>query len=324
MSLLSICQDVARDLALTVPSTIVGNTDETASRLLAASQLAGESLARKPQGGWISMIREFDFSTSAMANLTGSVVNINGFAVISITSFPSDFNSDFNDDFGGSNLAVPATWYAFGTGVPRNSIITAVSGSDITINQAATVEGAGTFTFGKSDYSLPDDYQRPIDNTMWDRSRYWAMRGPQSPQQWQTYKSSVIGQASVQRRFRFRQIAGQLRFSIDPVPTDNAAALVFEYVSKAWCQSAEGAAQVKWLADTDTGVLDEYLLTLGVRWRMLRRLGLSYNEELSEYESEVRKAMAHDGGAAILSIVPQDHSYLLSPSNVQEGSFPSS
>lgn len=148
------------------------------------------------------------------------------------------------------------------------------------------------------------------------------MRGPQSPQQWQMYKSSVIGQASIQRRFRFRQIAGQLRFSIDPVPTDNNSALVFEYVSNAWCQSAVGTPQTRWLVDTDLGVLDEYLLTLGVRWRMLRRLGLSYNEELSEYESEVRKAMAHDGGAAILSIVPQSASFLLSPANIQEGSFP--
>lgn len=325
MTLLEICQEVAGDLALAVPSTIVGNTDETATRLLAASQLAGESLARKPQGGWISMIREFDFSTSAVVNVAGTVANISGVAVISAadnSAFSSDFNSDFNSDFGGSNPVVPFTWYAFGTGIPANSIVTAVAGNVVTLNQAASAEGSGTFTFGKSDYSLPDDYQRPIDNTMWDRSRYWAMRGPQSPQQWQMYKSSVIGQASVQRRFRFRQIAGQLRFSIDPVPTDNAAALVFEYVSKAWCQSAEGAAQVKWLADTDTGILDEYLLTLGLRWRMLRRLGLSYNEELSEYESEVRKAMAHDGGAAILSIVPQSYSYLLSPSNVQEGSFP--
>lgn len=322
MTLLTICAEVAGDLALPVPASIVGNQDETATRLLAAAQLAGESLARKPQGGWISMIREYDFASQAMAGLTGTVTNVGGFAVITVDAFPSDFNSDFSNDFGGSNQASPFTWYAFGTGLPANSIVTAVSGSDITINQFSNFEGAGTFSFGKSDYSLPSDFQRPIDNTMWDRSRYWAMRGPQSPQQWQMYKSSVIGQASVQRRFRFRQIAGQMRFSVDPVPTDNNSPFVFEYVSNAWCQSAVGAPQTRWQADTDLGILDEYLLTLGVRWRTLRRFGFSFNEELSEYESEVSKAMAHDGGAAILSLVPQSVGFLLGPWNVQEAGFP--
>jgi hypothetical protein len=200
--------------------------------------------------------------------------------------------------------------------------VTAVTPSTVTFSLPATQTGAGTFQFGQSDYPLPSDFNRPVDGTMWDRSRYWQMRGPQSPQQWQVYKSSVIGQASVQRRFRFRGISSQLRFSIDPVPTDNGSPLVMEYVSKSWCQSDAGTPQTQWLADTDDGILDEYLMTLGVTWRMLRRLGLSYNEELSEYESQVAKAMATDGGAAILSIVPNTYEFLLSPANIQEASFP--
>lgn len=308
MSLISICTEVAGDLALAVPTSIVGNVDETATRLLAAAQLAGQSLARKPQGGWVTMMREYDFVTAALATQSGSIANVGGVGVISGLASTA-------------GIAI-GTWQAFGTGAPKNAIVTAVTPTTVTFNQAPASTGAGQFVFGQSDYTLPSDYQRPIDNTMWDRSRYWQMRGPQSPQQWQVYKSSVIGQASIQRRFRFRQVQGQTRFSIDPVPTDNGSALVFEYVSNAWCQSDAGAPQTSWQADTDTGILDEYLLTLGIRWRMLRRLGLSYNEELSEYESEVAKAMAQDGGAAILSIVPQTYSFLLSPANIQEASFP--
>jgi hypothetical protein len=310
MTLLSICQQVADDLGLSVPSSIVGNTDQTATRLLAQAQKAGQSLARKPQGGWVSMIREFDFTTAALASQAGSIANSGPGGVAVISGLAST-----------AGVAVPY-WYGFGTGVPKNAIVSAVTSSTVTLNQPATSTGAGSFIFGQSDYALPSDFQRPVDGTMWDRSRYWQMRGPQSPQQWQVYKSSVIGQASVQRRFRFRQEGGSLRFSIDPVPTDNGSALVMEYVSNAWCQSNAGVAQASWLADTDTCVVDENLLTLGVTWRMLRRLGLSYNEELDEYEAEVRKAMASDGGAAILSIVPQSYSFLLSPANIQEASFP--
>ncbi len=308
MSLLSICQQVANDLGLSVPTSIIGNTDQTASRLLAAAQKEGQTLARKPQGGWVSMIREFDFSTMALAAQSGTIANVAGVGVISGLANTVGIQAPY--------------WYAFGTGVPKNAIVTAVTSSTVTFSLPATQTGAGTFQFGQSDYALPADFQRPVDGTMWDRSRYWQMRGPQSPQQWQVYKSSVIGQASVQRRFRFRQEGGQLRFSIDPVPTDNGSPLVMEYVSNAWCESVSGTPQTLWEADTDIGILDEYLMTLGVTWRMLRRLGLSYNEELSEYESQVRKAMATDGGAAILSIVPNTYEFLLSPSNIQEASFP--
>lgn len=324
MSLLSICSEVASDLGLGVPGTIVGNTDETATKLLAVAQLAGTSLSRKPQGGWVATIREFDFVTAAIGPQSGIMTSVGGFGVITGLATTT-------------NIAL-GSWYAFGNGCPANSIVTAVTTTTVTINQPPTSTGAGTYNFGQSDYSLPADFQRPIDSTMWDRSRYWQMRGPLSPQQWQMYKSSVIGNASIQRRFRFRskqsinpfsngfsngfQNGLRLGFSIDPVPTDNGSALVMEYVSNAWCLSSSGALQTAWAADSDTAILDEYLLTLGVRWRMLRRLGLAYNEELSEYESEVGKAIAHDGGAAILSIAPMGYSFLLSPFQIQEGNFP--
>jgi hypothetical protein len=306
--LLALCQDVAGDVGLSIPQAIIGNGDETATRLLAQAKKAGESLARKPQGGWVSMIKEYDFLTAALAAQSGSIANVGGVAVISGLASTAGVTA--------------ATWYGFGTGVAKNSIVAAVTPSTITLNQPPTQSGVGAFQFGQSDYTLPSDFQRPIDGTLWDRSRYWQMRGPQSPQQWQLYKSSVIGQASVQRRFRFRQEAGALRLSIDPVPTDNGSPLVLEYVSNGWCQSAGGVAQTTWLADTDTLILDETLFKLGMTWRMLRRLGLSYAEEMSEYETEVRKAMATDGGSAILGLVSSVSDFLLSPANIQEASFP--
>lgn len=311
MSLLSICQAIAGDLALAVPTSIVGNADETATRLLAAAQLEGENLARKPENGWVAMITEYDFVTAAVTQQNGTVANSGpgGVAVISGLS--------------GISAVAASTWYGFGTGLPNNSIVTAVNSGagTVTMNMAANVTGAGQFVFGQSDYPLPTDFQRVIDGTLWDRSRFWSMRGPQSPQQWQLYKSSVIGRASIQRRFRFREVGGKQVFSIDPVPTDNGAALVFEYVSNAWCKSATGAKQTIWQADTDLGILDEYLMTLGVRWRMMRRLGFSYNEELDEYERQVSKAAAKDGGQPILNLSPNDSLTLIGPWNLPETNF---
>lgn len=317
MSLLTICQAVAQDIPVAAPGTIVGNPDTTATLLLSQANLAGESLARYPQGGWVSMMREYDFQTSAIGPMDGYINNTGPNGVAQITGLSST-----------AGLAAD-TWYGFGNGLPNNSIIASVdSATQVTMNVAATspgtVPGPGQYVFGQSDYPLPSDFQRLIDNTMWDRSRYWSMRGPQSPQQWQMYKSSVIGRASIQRRWRVRNIDGVNKFSIDPVPTDNAAALVFEYVSNGWCRSQAGVYQNQWQSDSDVGVVDEWLLQLGVRWRMLRRLGMSYSEELDEYERQVSKATAQDGGAAILSIVPSAYLAFIGPNNIVDGNFPSS
>jgi len=309
VSLLSICQEVAAEIPVAAPTSIVGNPDGTAQLMLALAQRAGEALARRPPGGFVAMIREYDFTTAAVPAQSGTIANSGpgGTAVISGLT--------------GIGAVAANTWSAFGTGVRSNSIVTATTVSTATLNQPATQTGAGQFTFGQSDYSLPSDFQRPVDNTLWDRSRFWAVRGPQSPQQWQLVKSSIAGRAAITRRFRFRSVGGQTTLSIDPVPTDSGSALVLEYVSTSWCRSASGTPQPAWAADTDLGILDEYLIKLGLRWRVLRRLGMSYSDELDEYERAVAKALAHDGGAAILDLVRGDAPTLLGPWNVPEGNF---
>lgn len=318
MSLLSICTNVANVIPVAAPTSIVGNSDETAVLLLALANEAGESLARKPDGGWVDTIREYDFMTSAVAQQAGTIANSGpgGVAVISGLTLTNK----------SVNPVASSGWYAFGTGVVNNSVVTAVTFADpnstVTLSLPASQTGAGQFTLGQSDYMLPSDFKTPVDNTLWDRSRFWSMRGPQSPQQWQLYKSSVIGRASIQRRFRFRSTStGTMVFSIDPVPTDNGSQLVFEYVSTAWCRSQAGVPQTSWRADTDTGILDEYLIQLGMKWRVLRRKGMSYSEELDEYEREAGKAMSKDGGAATLNLAPNDRLTLIGPWNLPETGF---
>lgn len=317
MSLLSICQLVASQIPIAAPSAIVGNSDETAMLLLALAQDAAEDVARKPDGGWVDTIREYDFTTSALAQQSGSIANSGpgGVAVISGLTLA-----------GAANPVTGSGWYAFGTGVRNNSLVTVVTNADpnstVTLSLPASTTGAGQFTLGQSDYALPADFRQPVDNTLWDRSRFWAMRGPQSPQQWQLYKSSVIGRASIQRRFRFRRgPTGGMVFSVDPVPTDNGSQLVFEYVSNGWCVSQAGVFQNQWLADTDTGIVDEYLIRLALKWRVLRRKGMSYDAERDEYESEVSKAMSKDGGAAVLDLTPNNNLTLIGPWNLPETNF---
>ncbi len=309
-TLLSMCSQVASKIPVASPLTIFNNPDETAMLLLACAQDEGDSLARYPQGGWIEMIREFDFTTAALAPQAGSVANTGPNGVGQITGLTSTAGIS------------PLTWYAFGQGLINNSIIASVdSPTQVTLNLPCATAGNGLYNFGKSDYALPTDFERVVDNTLWDRSRFWSMRGPQSPQQWQLYKSSVIGMASIQRRFRFRNIGGVDVFSIDPVPTDNGSQLVFEYVSNAWCASAAGNPQTYWQADSDYPILDSYLFRLGIQWRILERLGLAYASQQDEYERQRSKAAAQNGGSAILDMTPNNNLTLIGPWNLPETGY---
>lgn len=224
MSLLSICQQVARECALYVPSSIVNNTEETAIRLLALAQAEGKSLARK--ANWSVLQKEHTFQTVAS---TGS-------------------------------------------------------------------------------YSLPSDFRSMLGETAWNRDQYLEMRGGLSPMEWQQWKSSTAVNASTIQRYRLKPDSGTLKFFIDPVPTD-AEDCVFEYVSTNWCQSSGGTGQSAWAADTDTGIIDEWLMERGIVWRMESALGHDFQMARAEYDSEVLKAMSRDARPPILDMAARGRSF---------------
>jgi hypothetical protein len=179
-----------------------------------------------------------------------------------------------------------------------------------------------TFTTTASDneYDLPTDFARFIDDTAWDRDAYWQMRGPLSPQEWQIAKSGLAQSAALRKRWRVKRASSgnTVSFFIDPTPsaTDD---LVFEYIASKWCSSSGGTPATDWAADTDVGILDEYLIELELRWRVMERLGLTYAEARDEADREIDKAWARDGGAPRLSLAEGD--WQLPMPNVVETGF---
>lgn len=173
----------------------------------------------------------------------------------------------------------------------------------------------------QADYNLPSDFKWLVQDTLWDRSNYEEMRGPLTPQQWQEYKSSVLATTNTTwKRYRIRNVSGTTKFSIHPTPgaVEN---LVFVYVSKNWCESSGGTGQAAWAADTDTGILDEYLIELDAKWRMMNRLGMAYDEEYEEAQREISQAIARDGGAPKLLISGRHRYNLLGPQNIPDSGY---
>jgi len=150
-------------------------------------------------------------------------------------------------------------------------------------------------------YALPTDFDRFIDNTHWNVSQQRRMAGPISVQHWQANKSGV-GTLTVNDRFQIRADGNQNRYFIDPIPT-SAESVSFFYISKAWCRANGGERQVKWLADNDVLLLDDFVYELGLKWRWLHSQRRPYQEEYGEYVVERDKAIARDGDLATLSIL---------------------
>lgn len=143
--------------------------------------------------------------------------------------------------------------------------------------------------------ALPTNFDRFVDETFFNRTRKRPVFGPLTPEEWQfaqTMAASVIVES-------FRQRGGSILITPTPTAGDTYA---FEYQSKNWCQSSGGTGQSAWAADTDTGILEEELMTLGLVWRFKRGIGTDYSEDFRTYETQCAQAFGRDGGRRTLNV----------------------
>lgn len=151
-------------------------------------------------------------------------------------------------------------------------------------------------------YSLPDDFDRLLDGTIWDRTTYWSLRGPLTPAQWQTYKSGLVANSTIRSRFRIKPDTRVNKFFMDPTPSA-VVSMVFEYASTDWVKTAANdAGKAAYSLDTDVSLISEELIEMDVIWRLLERKGFAYEEAKQEADNAIALAFAEDGGAPILNM----------------------
>jgi hypothetical protein len=199
------------------------------------------------------------------------------------------------------------------------------SSTQLTLTESCDVTAiANPLIFTRDTFPMPTDFDRFIDQTMWDRRFQWALIGPTSPQLDQWMRSGIVPTSP---RRHWRQV-GKLptAFRIFPPPTasgDHPGTLVWEYMSKNWVQDgATGAYKDSLQSDTDVPLFSEDMMVLGTKWRMWQIKGFNYAALQAEYIDFVHARMAHDGGMPILGLQRRVYPYLLTPMQVQDGNFP--
>lgn len=135
---------------------------------------------------------------------------------------------------------------------------------------------------------LNSDFDRFLRETMWDRTDIIFISGPITAVEWQGLKAQDYAETQFPK-FRYR--GG----SVYIIPTlDAGNTIAYEYVSKNWCQSSGGTGQTEWADDTDTGVLDEELMTRALVWAYKNAEGLPAEEAAFSYESYFRMLCEQD------------------------------
>lgn len=156
------------------------------------------------------------------------------------------------------------------------------------------------------------DFGRITNFTMWDRTQSRPVRGPLNDQQWQRRKAAA---AQVGVEFFFRIRGNVLMFNPVPPAGDTVC---FEYISNKWCQSNASVAQVTWLADTDTAIIDEELLRLDLIWRWKYAKGLDYSEDFRTFEAAAADLFGPDGGKDVVDMTGEPDVWGV---NIPDGSW---
>lgn len=132
------------------------------------------------------------------------------------------------------------------------------------------------------------------NGTFYDRTDDVPVIGPLSPDEWQNAKAMTW----TGPRYSFRIRGGKLLVTPTPAAGHTWA---FEYISKYWILGVDGTTYKQYFTlDTDTLLLSEDLLMMGLRWRWKKEKGQEYAEDFRAYEAQVADALGRDGGKAPL------------------------
>lgn len=289
MSLLTIVQQALGEIGLTPPSIVVGNSDPNIQQALYLTNRAGYYLRTDANAAsyWPQLRKQYLFNLLGIGPFTGTFTP----------------NSNVITNITGTNLAgVQIGWQIADQYVLNDTMVTAVNAGagTVTMSQNANLtatQGAQVDTqlaFGQEAYPYPSDFHHWIPQTGWDRNFRWQLLGPVDAQEWQVLKSGI---SPVGPRLRYRLMNNQIYINPAPyVPTGQSSPIsdliVMEYMSKNWVATAAAptvGAQTSFQADTDVSLLSEDLLTLSLIWRFLKAKGMSFGEELQDYNDEVDK-----------------------------------
>lgn len=204
---------------------------------------------------------------------------------------------------GRTGLTVPQTVY--GTTDPQIRQILAIleeEGDDLSkrgdwqeLTFEATHTTLATEDQGAIDTIASNGFNYIKNGTIWDRDLrlpVYVIDG----KNWQSAKAMTLTGPRYQARIRGGRMIS------NPVPVAGHT-WAFEYVSNNWILAADGVTYKQYFTlDTDTILLPESIVLMGLRWRWKKEKGLEYAEDFRTYENQVTDALSRNGMKQVLNM----------------------
>lgn len=148
------------------------------------------------------------------------------------------------------------------------------------------VEYTFNTVIGTTVYELPENYRKMVFGSLYNAAQYYQLRGSMNPEEWMRRKYGLLGSISRQTCRVIVQTNGRYALEVTPTPS-SAEQVVFFYQGNQYAKTEAGVRQSKYEGDTDTSLIPERLVQLGLKWRFRRAKGLDFSAELAEYNSVV-------------------------------------
>lgn len=141
-------------------------------------------------------------------------------------------------------------------------------------------------------YALPSDFYALTDQTGWQKSYFWPLRGPYSAQMWQR----IVNYPTTGIYVAFRIENNQLW--IWPQPPPIGIGITFVYKSNFWCTDIAGVGKAMPTAGTDIINFDWLMVVMFLKLRYLASLGHDTAAAKKEFDIAFDQSTAAADGAA--------------------------
>lgn len=137
-------------------------------------------------------------------------------------------------------------------------------------------------------YSTPSDYDRFATDTAYVSTQYYMVRGSLSAREWALRRN---GMSSLTGWARYRVFGYPPTIQFVPAPK-TVQTVIIEYISKNLVIGVDTTRKTLFVLDTDSPVLSEELLRMGLKWRIKHAKGLDYSEDYNAYEKRTAELFA--------------------------------
>lgn len=204
------------------------------------------------------------------------------------------------------------------TGFQVLGLMNALGNQLVRVNDWQFLEGIATFTGNGVDtqFDMPADYGRMVNQTQWASKNRRPMFGPMSPQGWSWIQYGIV---SVGVYYRYRVLRD--KFNVFPTPPVGEE-FHFYYIQKNWVYDPiTDTYKDRVENDTDEPVFDDYLMIAGMKFKLWAAKGMEASELGREFEYMLSAEISQTTGAPVIALDSRWEYLYISGQNVPDGSW---